>query len=473
MEATRQLNRSLGLSMVIVVVITNILGSGVYKKVAPMAAVLHSPGWIMVCWILGGIISLFGALSYAEVAGLLADTGGDYAYYKKIYGRFFSFLFGWSIFTVIQTAAISSLAYLFAHSLANILQLPETFTGLKDLNLFGIFYPFQDISVKLVAIALIILLTLFNSLGLKTGSRFSTAMLALILVGILTIVVAGATSGHADYSRILDFKGDPNAPVTFGAVFTAMLATFWAYQGWASVGFVGGEIKDANKIIPRGITIGVFVVITLYLLANSTYLALLGIPELEQVDKSQSSIAAVEAIRTFGGSKGALLISLLILVTTLSSTHATILSSCRIIYAMGREGLFFKPASKLNKHNVPANAMVYQCIWGIILVLSGSFDQLTDMCIFAVYFFYGSTALGVFVLRRKMPDAPRPYKVWLYPIVPAVVVIFSAVLFVNTFSARPREAAIGLFLMLTSIPMYFLFNRMYKGSEQSAVSSQQ
>jgi basic amino acid/polyamine antiporter, APA family len=458
MESTRQLHRSLGLSMVVVVVITNILGSGVYKKVAPMASVLHSPGWIMICWILGGLISLFGALSYAEVAGLLADTGGDYAYYKKIYGRFFSFLFGWSIFTAIQTAAISSLAYLFAHSFANILNLPDLLPGLKDVNIFGVFYPFQEFNVKLVAIILIILLTVFNGLGLKTGSRFSTGMLVLILIGITLIVVAGAASGHADYSRLLDFKGDPNDPVTMKAVFTAMLATFWAYQGWASVGFVGGEIKDANKIIPRGITIGVFVVITLYLLANSTYLSLLGIPELEKIDKSQSSIAAVEAIRTFGGSTGALLISLLILVTTLSSTHATILSSCRIIYAMAREGLFFKSAANLNKHHVPANAMVYQCLWGIILVLSGSFDQLTDMCIFAVYFFYGSTALGVFVLRRKMPDAHRPYKVWLYPIVPAVVVLFSGTLFVNTFFARPREAAIGLFLMLTSIPMYVFFN---------------
>jgi basic amino acid/polyamine antiporter, APA family len=473
MESSRQLNRSLGLPMVIVVVITNILGSGVYKKVAPMATVLHSPGWIMVCWILGGIISLFGALSYAEVAGLLADTGGDYAYYKKIYGRFFSFLFGWSIFTAIQTAAISSLAYLFAHSFANILNLPDLLPGLKDVNIFGVFYPFQEFNVKFVAIVLIALLTIFNGLGLKTGSRFSTAMLVIILVGILTIVVAGAGSGHADYSRILDFKGDPNAPVSFSAVFTAMLATFWAYQGWASVGFVGGEVKDANKVVPRGITIGVFVVIALYLLANSTYLALLGIPELEQIDKSQSSIAAVEAVRVFGGQSGALMISVLILVTTLSSTHATILSTCRIIYAMANEGLFFKSASRLNKHNVPAKAMVYQGIWAALLVLSGSFDQLTDMCIFAVYFFYGATALGVFVLRRKMPDAHRPYKVWLYPVVPAVVVIFSAVLFVNTFSARPREAAIGLSLMLTSVPMYFLFNRMYGRSQQSAVSSQQ
>ncbi len=464
MKSGRQLNRSLGLSMVVVVVITNILGSGVYKKVAPMASSLHSSGWIMVCWILGGIISLFGALSYAEVAGLLADTGGDYAYYKKIYGRFFSFLFGWSIFTAIQTAAIASLAYLFAHSLANILSLPEIFPGLKEINVFGIFYPFQEFSVKLIAISLIILLTLFNGLGLRTGSRFSSIILVLILVGILMVAFLAAISGKADYSRVLDFSSDPSDPVTFKTVFTAMLATFWAYQGWASVGFVGGEVKDANRVIPRGITIGVFVVIALYLLANATYLSLLTVPELEKINHSESSIAAVEAVRIFGGNNGAVLISILILVTTLSATHATILSSCRIIFAMAREGLFFKPAARLNKHLVPANAMVFQCLWGAILVLSGSFDQLTDMCIFAVYFFYGSTALGVFVLRRKMPDAHRPYRVWGFPLVPAIVILFSAVLFVNTFFARPREAGIGLFLMLTSIPMYFFFNRRHDGT---------
>src|ERR1044071_1677428 len=168
--STRHLSRSLGLRLVIVVVIGNIIGSGVYKKVAPMAAELHSGGWVLICWVLAGLISLLGALSNAEVAGLLADTGGEYSYYKKIYNRFFAFIFGWSLFTVIQTAAISSLAYVFSQSLNSIVPLPGLLTSLVDMNIAGVFYPFANLNVKLTAIILILLLTWINCKGIKTGA---------------------------------------------------------------------------------------------------------------------------------------------------------------------------------------------------------------------------------------------------------------------------------------------------------------
>ncbi|MCW3118735.1 MAG: amino acid permease, partial [Chitinophagaceae bacterium] len=180
MNQPQQLNRSLGLSMVIVVVIGNIIGSGVYKKVAPMAAELHSSGWVLLCWVLGGIITLFGALCNAEVAGLLADTGGEYVYYKKIYNRFFAFMFGWSLFVVIETAAISSLAYVFAESLNSIIHLPPLFASSAEFNILGVFYPFADFNVKLTAILLIILLTWINGKGIKTGARLSTVILLLV-----------------------------------------------------------------------------------------------------------------------------------------------------------------------------------------------------------------------------------------------------------------------------------------------------
>jgi len=452
-----QLNRSLGLGLVVVIVIGNILGSGVYKKIAPMAAELHSSGWVLVCWVLGGIISLFGAWSNAEIAGLLADTGGEYVYYKKIYNRFFAFIFGWSLFTVIQTAAISSLAYLFAQSLNSIYPLPEIFTSLKEVNLWGTFYPFADFNVKLTAIILIIILTWVNSLGVKTGAWFGTGILVLVIAGILSIIIFGLASPESNTSQIFSLATTNNQAVTFSAVFTAMLASFWAYQGWAAVGYIGGEVKDAKRNIPRGITIGVLTVMLLYVLVNSTYLSLLSINELEQIHASGNKIAAVEAVRSFWNSGGAMFISVLICITTFGCTHATILSSCRIYYAMAAEGMFFKPVSKLNKSHVPANSMVFQGVWACVLVLSGTFDQLTDMIIFSVFLYYGATALGVFILRRKMPDAPRPYKVWGYPIVPAIVVVFSAVLFLNTIYSRPREAAIGMGLMLIGIPFYYYF----------------
>jgi len=456
---SQQLNRSLGLQLVIVFVIANILGSGVYKKVAPMAGELHSSGWVLIAWVIGGIISLFGALSYAEVAGLLADTGGDYAYYKKIYNKFFAFQFGWSTFTIIQTAAISSLAYVFAQSLQNLIHLPPMLTSLADVNIGGKFYPFQNFNVKFIAIVLIIILTWINTKGLKTGAWLGTGILLLVFAGLFTIIVFGLTSKESDLSMAFNMDTINNKPVTFSAMFTAMLAAFWAYQGWASVGFVGGEAKNANKNIPRGIAIGVFIVIGIYLLVNTAYLSLLPISTLEQVNASGNGIAAIEAVKIFWGRSGELFISVLIAVTTLGCTHATIISSCRIYYAMAKEGLFFKKVANLNKHSVPDNSLLYQSVWACILVLSGTFDQLTDMIIFAVFVFYGATALGVFILRKKMPDAPRPYKVWGYPIVPAIVILISAGLFINTIATRPREAAIGLILMLTGVPMWYWFNR--------------
>ncbi len=453
-----QLNRSLGLRLVIVIVIGNIIGSGVYKKVTPMTAELHSSGWVLICWVLAGIISLFGALCNAEVAGLLADTGGEYVYYQKIYNKFFAFLFGWSLFTVIQTAAISALAYVFAESLNSVVHLPQLLPALADVNIGHVFFPFADLNVKLTAIILIIILTWINTKGIKAGAGVSMAILLLVFGSIFTIIAFGLTSNAAHVSNIT-MATTNNSHVTVSAVFTAMLAAFWAYQGWASVGYVGGEIKDAKRNLPKGIAIGIFTIIVLYLLVNTTYLSLLSIPQLEEIYNAGNKIAAIEAVRSFWGSNGALFISVLILVTTLGCCNATILASCRPYFAMANEGLFFKKVARLNNKQAPVNSLLYQCVWACILVLSGTFDQLTDMIIFAVFIYYGATTLGVFILRKKMPDSPRPYKVWGYPIVPAIVVIFCAVLVINTIYTRPREAAIGAALMLTGVPMYWWFTR--------------
>lgn len=456
-----QLSRSLGLRLVIVVVIGNIIGSGVYKKVAPMTAELHSSGWVLICWILAGIISLFGALCNAEVAGLLADTGGEYVYYQKIYNKFFAFLFGWSLFTVIQTAAISALAYVFAESLNSVMHLPELLPSWAEISVFGWFQPFKDLNVKLTAIILIIILTWINTRGIKTGAGVSMAILILVFASIFTIIAFGLTSNAADLNRIQTATAN-NSAVSFSAVFTAMLAAFWGYQGWASVGYIGGEVKDAKRNLPKGIAIGIFTIIVLYLLVNTTYLSLLSIPQLEEIYNAGSKIAAIEAVKSFWGSNGVLFISILILITTLGCCNATILASSRPYFAMATEGLFFKKVAKLNNKQAPVNSLLYQCVWACILVLSGTFDQLTDMIIFAVFIYYGATTLGVFILRKKMPDTPRPYKVWGYPIVPAIVVIFCAVLVINTVFSRPREAAIGAALMLTGVPMYWWFSRQKK-----------
>ncbi len=461
MGKERKLVRTLGLGYVIIFVIANIIGSGVYKKIAPMAAELHSSVWILAAWIVGGIITLFGALSNAEVAGLLADTGGEFVYLKKIYNRFFAFIYGWSLFTVIQTATISSLAYVFAQSLNSIIPIPEIFSSLKEFTIGGVFFPFQDFGVKLVAILLILLLTGLNISGLKSGAGTSKAILLLVFTGLLVIVFFGMTSSVRTPANFLNVGDLTTGAVTFSSFFTAMLAAFWAYQGWVSVGFIGGEVKDPTRNIPKGIVMGVFVVIFIYLLVNVTYLSLMSIPQLEEVHGAGNQIAAVEAVRSFWGTGGVLFISLLILVTTLGCTNASILTGARPYYAMARERLFFSGIGKLNNTNVPGNSLLVQGIWASVLVLSGTFDQLTDMIIFAVFIFYGATTLGVFILRRKMPNAHRPYKVWGYPVVPAIFILFCIGLFVNTIVARPREAAIGMTLILSGIPVYFFLKRRY------------
>lgn len=426
-----------------------------------MAAELHSSVWILAAWIVGGIITLFGALSNAEVAGLLADTGGEFVYLKKIYNRFFAFIYGWSLFTVIQTATISSLAYIFAQSLNSMVHLPEVLPSLQHLSISGVFLPFQDFNVKLTAILLILLLTGLNISGLKTGAGASRAVMFTVFVGLFLIVVFGLTSGNARPDDFINLKELTAGTVTLSSFFTAMLAAFWAYQGWVSVGFIGGEVKDAKRTLPKGIVIGTLVVISIYLLVNMTYLTLLSIPQLEQIHAAGNQIAAVEAVRSFWGTGGVLFISLLILITTLGCTNASILTGARPYYAMAKERLFFSGIGKLNKNNVPGNSLLWQGIWASVLVLSGTFDQLTDMIIFAVFIFYGATTLGVFILRRKMPDAHRPYKVWGYPVIPAIFILFCIGLFVNTIIARPREAAIGMILILLGIPVYLFLNKKY------------
>ena len=462
MSNQRSLSRTLGLGYVIIFVFANIIGSGVYKKIAPMADGLQSSAWILIAWAAAGVITLFGALSNAELAGMLADTGGEFVYLKKIYNRFFSFLYGWSLFTVIQTATIASLAYVFTQSLNSIVQLPELFPAWQNASIGGVFFPFQDFGIKLTAIMLIMALTLLNMSGLKSGARVNKVLFFLVCAGLTVIVVSGLTNASRSPSEIVDISSLKGGSVTVSSFMTAMLSAFWAYQGWVSAGFIGGEIKEPRRNIPKGIIVGVSAITIIYLLVNYSYLAVMPVPDLIRVHEAGNQVAAIEMMRSFSGSGGVLFISLLILVSTLGCLNASILTGSRPYYAMSRERLFFSGIGKLNSRNVPGNSLLWQGIWASVLVLSGNFDQLTDMLIFAVYIFYGAMAMGVFILRRRMPDAYRPYKAWGYPVIPAIFVLFCAGLFINTIISRPREALIGLSLILAGIPVYFLFSSRYR-----------
>jgi APA family basic amino acid/polyamine antiporter len=465
MEKTQgQLVRSLSLGAATILVVSSVIGSGVYKKVAPMSAELLSPTLVLWAWALAGFISLCGALSNAEIAGMMADSGGEYVYFRRIYGRFMAFLWGWSTFAVIKTAAIASIAYVFTQSLNAMIPLPHLPESIEGLRFF-IFTPFENAGVKAVTIGLILALTYLNSRGLEGGAALSAWITRLVILGLGLIVVSGIVFGGGSWDNVrtpatgyVDYHWTDFAFIK--AMFAALLAGFWAYEGWNTVGFLGGEIKNPNRNLPIALFVGLMIIMVAYLAVNFTYLYVLPIDALIDSHQNQNEIAAIAVMRHFAGDPGALIISCVILITTLGCTNATILMPPRVYYAMARDGLFFPKAANIHpKYHTPNAALWIQGIWGCLLVLSGSFDQLTDMLIFAAFFFYGATAAGVFILRLREPAAERPYRVWGYPVVPALFVLFCAALIVITCLNSPREAGLGVALMLTGVPFYFYWRR--------------
>jgi APA family basic amino acid/polyamine antiporter len=466
-----QLVRSLGLLSVFFLVISSVIGSGVYKKVAPMAEVLQSPMLVLLAWLLGGILTLFGTLSNAEVASMLADSGGEFVYYRKIYNRFFAFLYGWSNFTAIRSASIASIAYVFSQSFNSLVPLPTLSSNWASMTVFGFLTPFDNFGVKMLTITLIIGLSYINYIGLKLGENFSKFILYIVISSLFMIVLLGFTLGHGSWNNIQtnSIHYVPLAwtdSIFIKSMFAALLSAFWGYEGWSTIGYLGGEIKNAQRNLPLALIMGMLFIMAIYLGVNFTYLYVMPIDQLVDDQHSQNTIAAVVVVKSILGNGGGMVISLLILITTLGCTNTTILAAPRLYFAMAKEGLFFKSAGDLHpKYNTPSTAFIFQAVVVSVLIISGSFDQLTDMLIFASFIFYGATTLGVFILRKKMPDVPRPYKTWGYPVVPAIFILFCIALLIITFAAKPREAVMGLGLMLLGIPFYIYWNTKGRKSE--------
>jgi APA family basic amino acid/polyamine antiporter len=451
--------KTFGFYTAFLLVAGSMIGSGVFKKVAPMASELCSPQLILLAWILAGFITLLGALTNAEVAGLIAEPGGQYAYFKKMYGKPFAFIYGWSSLAVIQSATAASVAYVFAQSLNTLIELPRLSPAIEAWNIVGVFYPFDNFGVRLVTIGLLMTLSVINIRGVNYGGWvlkiFASAVIACIIAIILfCIFLSNGSVSNLNYGDASDMFGNGSGSF-FGVMFTSMMAAFWAYEGWNTIGFLGGEIKNPYKNIPKALTYGTLFVICIYVAVNAAYLYALNYSALDTLNHEQNSIAAVEVVRSFMGYGGAVFILILIIMSTFNSTNTTIMGAPRIYFAMARDGLLFHQLGKIHsRFKTPSAALLVQGFWSSVLVLSGSFDQLTDMLIFAAFIFYGAGAMGVFVLRSKMKDTPRPYKVFGYPFVPALFVIFCFILVIVSVYERPREAAIGLSLILTGLPVY-------------------
>ncbi len=468
-----QFVREFGLGAAIILFVSSILGSGVYKKIAPMSLDLQSPSLVLFAWLLAGVITLFGVLTTAEIGGIITDSGGPYAYFRRIYGRQFAFYYGWSSFSVIQSASIASISYVFAQSLNALVELPRLGGAWETYTVLNLFTPFANLGVKLTAVALIAVLATINYRGVKEGGWVSKVITILVVVSLFFIVITGLSLGGGSAEH-LQQPASTYPPASFsggfgwfGPLFAAMLGAFWAYEGWLNIGFIGEEVKNPQRNIPLALIFGILIIITIYLLVNATYLYIIPMDEMIAIAKSENKIAAVEVVKSYLGQPGVLFISLLIIVTTAGCTNATILTAARIYYSMAKHGLFTGRADYLHpRFNTPSRALAMQAVWSSLLVFSGTFDQLTDMLIFASFIFYGSIAFGVFVLRRKEPDVPRPYKAFGYPIIPAIFVLFCAVLVIMTCYQRPREAGIGLFLILIGTPFYYYWQRKYGMSKE-------
>jgi APA family basic amino acid/polyamine antiporter len=342
---------------------------------------------------------------------------------------------------------------------------PETGEALSAISIGGVIFPFANLGVKLIAILLIAFLTLINYRGLRYGSFVSRYATSTVVVSLVAIVLLGLFAGSGGMANISTntagyarFEGD-----TFGFVavfFSAMLAAFWAYEGWITLSFIGGEIKNPNRNLPLAILFGMLGVIAIYLSVNFAYMYVLPAGDLIAVHESQNQVAAIAVVERIIGPVGRLLIAALIIVSTFGCTNTTILLAARLYYKMAQNKEFFKAAGEVQpRFHTPGNALLMQGVWAAVLILSGSFDQLTDMLIFASFIFYGLCAFGVFILRKRNGGAPNTYRVPLYPVLPALFVLFCIAQVVLTLYNRPGESRFGLVLILTGAPFYYRWTR--------------
>jgi basic amino acid/polyamine antiporter, APA family len=466
---------ALGLFSATMLVAGGVIGSGIFRKPGVMAAQIGSPELLLVVWLLAGVISLLGALSNAELASMMPHTGGQYLFLQRAYGPFVSFLYGWALFAVIQSGSIAALAYVFAEYTTRLVALPEAPASLAQvafhLPLIGDIAPFRELGIKVLAAAVIIILTMVNYLGVRFGgvvqNVFSVAkmgaMVGLALVVLITPGIGAASNLVMDSELIR-----PTGLALWAAMAAAMQGAFWAYDGWHKVTYIGGELKSPQRDLPRSLILGILLVAGLYLLMSVIYSYALPIDEMIR----SRLVAADVAEKCLPG--GGRWIAVAVMLSTFGAANAVILTSARVYFSMGEDRI--APAFLGQAHprfRTPASSLVVQSVWSILLLFSGTFDTLTDTLIFVSWFFYVANAAAVIVLRRREPDAPRPFKVPLYPLIPVVFISFGCIYLILTLwndvaayrraiaTGQPAllNCALGLGLVFIGTPIYFFYRR--------------
>ncbi len=459
-ETKPALLRALTLRDAIALVVGTVIGTGIFLKTAVMTQQLTSPTLVLLAWLAAGLLSLAGALSYAELGAMFPHAGGEYVYLRKAYGDAPAFLFGWTQFAVVSPGSIAAVGTGFAIFLSALVPMGGAWIE-QTFHLLGKDFHWQLGLTQVVAVAAILLFSAINCIGVSLGARVQLVLAAAKILGIAVIIFGVFLfSSSASWSHLATVSGAPqwSGIQAFGA---AMMAALWAYNGWYMLPVMAGEVSHPQRNVPLGLIAGMLIVLVIYMLTNLSYFYALPLTEIvtsNSTDHRDALPVAAKAAQTFLGPMGAALISVAFVISTLGALNGGVMALARIPFAMARDGLFFSRLGEVSgKSHVPVWAIVVQGAWASVLALSGTFDQITTYAIFAMWLFNGVTVSTLFLLRRKMPEAERPYKTVGYPVVPLVFILVAVWLVINTIVTSPVESAAGLALIALGLPVYVYF----------------
>jgi len=453
----------------------SMIGSGIFIVSADITRNVGSAGWLIFVWLITGFMTLTAALSYGELSAMFPRAGGQYVYLKEAYNPLVAFLYGWSFFTVIQTATIAAVGVAFAKFTAYLL--PQLSEDLVAINL-----GFITISpAQLLSILVIVSLTYINTRGVNSGKIVQTiftmakllSLLGLIVFGLFAINAAVWKSNWHNAWSIHSLKANGSMVsyttiAALGAIASAMVGSIFSSDSWNNVTFIAGEIKNPKRNIGLSLALGTLIVTVIYILTNMMYTGVLSLHDMATADKDRIGVAASKQIF---GSSGTVIIALLIMVSTFGCNNGLIMSGARVYYSMAKDRLFFKRVSTLNKNSVPGFGLWLQAVFACLWSLSGKYGDLLDMISFVVVVFYVLTIIGIFILRKKMPDAERPYKAFGYPVLPIIYIMMGLAFCLLLMSYKPTYTWPGLIITLAGIPVYYLVSSIKQKADDASVLS--
>jgi len=446
------------------IVAGSMIGSGIFIVSADIVRNVGSSGWLIAVWLITGFMTITAAVSYGELSGMFPKAGGQYVYLREAYNPLIAFLYGWSFFAIIQTGTIAAVGVAFSKFLAYLVPAVS-----EDLVLINI--GFVTITpAQIVSILIIVLLTYINSRGVQSGKIIQTTLTVVKIVSLFGLIVFGFVVMDSDvwnanwtnawelYQRpsVGTMKDYVTIAALFGAIATAMVGSIFSSDSWNNVTFIAGEMKNPQRNIGLSLFLGTLIVTVIYVSANLMYLAVLPLDEIAFAAKERVGVAASEMI--FGPS-GAIIIAVMIMISTFGCNNGLILSGARVYYTMAKDGLFLKQAATLNRFAVPQWALWAQCVLASIWCLSGQYGELLSMVSFVVVLFYMLTIVGIFILRKERPNADRPYKAFGYPILPVIYIIMGIAFCTLLAIYQSRYTVSGLIIALLGIPIYFLLQR--------------